>query len=151
MERANTSYSPPLDGKSSVSETGSRVVDQFSLIEGGLIYRFQLAIHMAMPNRSGVAKRAFLTTLVTWLPLLLLSLLQGSALGSQIQIPFLHDFAAGIRFLIALPLLVIAEAVIDPRLNHAVRHFVKSGLVTAEQLLHRAEHDVLPSDFSERV
>jgi hypothetical protein len=28
-----------------------------------------------------------------------------------------------------LPLLVIAEAIIDPRLNHCVKHFVKSGLV----------------------
>jgi hypothetical protein len=134
MERANASYLPPVEGKSPASATGSRVADQFSLVQGGLIYRFQLAIHMAMPNRSGVAKRAFLTTLVTWLPLLLLSLLQGRALGSQVQIPFLHDFSVSIRFLVALPLLVIAEAIIDPRLNHAVRHFVKSGLVPAEQL-----------------
>lgn len=134
MERANAFYPPAQEGKPPASETDSHMVDQFSLVEGGLIYRFQLAIHMAMPNRSGVAKRAFLTTLVTWLPLLLLSVLQGRALGSQVQIPFLHDFAVSIRFLIALPLLVIAEAIIDPKLNHAVKHFVKSGLVAAEQL-----------------
>lgn len=134
MERVAASYLPPFEGRAPVSETGSPMIDQFSLVEGGLIYRFQLAIHMAMPNRSGVVKRAFLTTLVTWLPLLLLSLLQGRALGSRVQIPFLHDFAASIRFLVALPLLVIAEVMIDPRLNHAVRHFAKSGLVAAEQL-----------------
>ena len=115
-------------------ETGSPLVDQFSLVQGGLIYRFQAAIHMAMPDRSGILKRALLTTLITWFPLLLLSTLQGGALGPQVQIPFLHDFGVNIRFLIGLPLLVIAEAVIDPKLNRAVRHFTISGLVDSEHL-----------------
>ena len=134
MQRANAPDPPPLEGKAPASPTGSRVVDQFSLLEGGFIHRFQLAIHMAMPDRSGVAKRAFLSILVTWLPLLLLSFVQGRALNSEIQIPFLHDFSVSVRFLIALPSLVIAEAVIDPRLNQAVRHFVISGLVVPQQL-----------------
>lgn len=115
------------------SETGSRIVDRFSLVEGGAIYRFQLAIHMAMPDRSGVGKRALLTSLVTWFPLLLLSLVQGRAVDT-VRMPFLFDFAAALRFLIGLPLLVIAEAVIDPRIRRAVKHFVTSGLVCAEEL-----------------
>jgi hypothetical protein len=132
MELGSTSDLPPTEGEGSASGSGSRVADQFSLVQGGPIYRLQAAIGLAIPDRSGVVKRALLTTLITWFPLLLLSLLQGRALGSQVQIPFLHDFAAAIRFLIGLPLLVIAEAVIDPRINHAVKHFVSSGLVTAE-------------------
>ncbi|HEY7304576.1 MAG TPA: hypothetical protein VH601_10700 [Bryobacteraceae bacterium] len=131
MEGATTSHSPP---RITAGETGSPLIDRFSLIEGGPIYRFQTAIGMALPDRAGVLKRALLTTLVTWFPLLVLSLIQGRAFGSQVQVPFLYDFAAAIRFLIGLPLLVIAEAVIDPRLNHAVRHFVKSGLVAREDL-----------------
>jgi hypothetical protein len=115
-------------------ETGSHVVDRFSLVEGGPIYRFQVALHMAMPDRSGVAKRAFLVVLITWLPLLLLSLVQGRALGSQVQIPFLRDIAVNVRFLVGLPLLIIAEILIDPRLNRCVKQFVKSGLVNAAQL-----------------
>jgi len=124
---------PPAEGLER-SETGSSLVDEFSLVQGGPIYRFQTAIGMALPNREGVLKRALLTTLVTWFPLLILSLIQGRAFGSQVNIPFLYDFAASIRFLIGLPLLVIAEAVIDPRLNNAVRHFVKSGIVAKEDL-----------------
>jgi hypothetical protein len=125
---------PPLVERLETGETGSPLVDEFSLVQGGLIYRFQTAIGMALPNRAGVLKRALLTTLVTWFPMLILSLIQGLAFGPRVNIPFLYDFAAGIRFLIGLPLLVIAEAVIDPRLNHAVRHFVKSGLVAREDL-----------------
>jgi hypothetical protein len=132
MEQANTSNVPMAESTS--YETGSRIVDHFSVVEGGPIYRFQLAIGMALRNRSGLVKRALLTILITWLPLLLLSLAQDRAFGNQVHIPFLYDFATAIRFFIGLPLLVIAEAVIDPKLNHAVKHFVTSGLVAAEDL-----------------
>jgi hypothetical protein len=153
MEQASASDHPHTGEKVS-SETGSRVTDQFSLVEGGPIYRFQRATHMALPNRSGVVKRALLTTLVTWFPLLLLSLVQGRAFGTQVQMPFLDDFAAAIRFLIGLPLLVVAEAVIDPKINHAVKHFLTSGLVAAEDVrpfeeailrMNRLRDSVLPA------
>src|SRR4051794_20102591 len=83
---------------------------------------------MAMPDRSGVAKRALVLILVTWLPLLLLSLVQGRAFGSEVRIPFLRDISVNVRFLIGLPLLVLAEVVIDPRLSRCVKHFATSGL-----------------------
>src|SRR3954447_6142154 len=112
----------------------SPIVDGFSLVQGGPIYRFQVAVRMAMPDRSGVAKRALVLILVTWLPLLLLSLIQGRAFGSEVQVPFLRDISANVRFLIGLPLLVLAAVVIDPRLSRCVKHFVTSGLVNATQL-----------------
>lgn len=119
----------PIGKTPLTSESGSELVDRFSLVEGGPIYRFQKAIGMAFPDRAGVVKRALLTVLVTWVPLLILSLIQNRALGHEVKIPFLYDFAASLRFLVGLPLLVIAEAVIDPRLNRTVKHFVESNLV----------------------
>jgi len=116
-----------------VAPSESPIVDQFSLVKGGLIYRFQTAINMALPDRHGVLRRALLTTLFTWFPLLILSLIQGEALG-RVQIPFPKDFAAALRFLVALPLLVAAEVVVDPRLNQAVRYFQDSGLVSSDGL-----------------
>jgi hypothetical protein len=124
----------PLSKKDVDHSTRSPIVDKFSVLQGGPIYRFQLAVRMAMPDRSGVVKRALVTTLLTWFPMLLLSALQHRAFGSEVKITFLYDMAAGLRFLIGLPLLVVAEAIIDPRLNHSVRHFVESGLVSAEDL-----------------
>jgi|SRR5580704_2614234 hypothetical protein len=59
--------------------------------------------------------RALLAVLVTWLPLVILALLQGLAYSSQIKIPFFRDFAANVRFLIALPILILAESGIDQR------------------------------------
>jgi hypothetical protein len=66
---------------------------------------------------------------VIWLPLVILSAVQGLALGQQVQIPFLRDFAANARFLIAVPLLIIPETATDRRLRMVVCHFLKSGLV----------------------
>jgi hypothetical protein len=73
--------------------------------------------HLVETESHHAFRRAILFALITWLPLLILSALQGVALGSTVKIPFLFDFAASIRFLIAGPLLIIAEILIDPRLR----------------------------------
>ncbi len=116
------------------SETGSPIVDGFSLFQGGPLYRFQVYIQMALPDRLQVFERALAVTFLSWFPLFIFSLIQGEAFGSRVKIPFLYDFAVNIRFLVTLPILVIAETVIDPQLRRAVKHFVRSGLVPENQL-----------------
>ncbi|MGA8734291.1 MAG: hypothetical protein WB558_10245 [Terriglobales bacterium] len=71
---------------------------------------------------------------VTWVPLLVLSILQGVAYGKQLQIPFLRDFAVNVRFLVALPILILAESSIDHEWRLLVVHFLKSGLVKEPEL-----------------
>src|SRR5262249_40172988 len=67
---------------------------------------------------------------LTWIPLVVLSLIEGLALAHRVQISLLGDYSVNIRFLLALPLFIMAEATIDPHIREAVRHFVSSGLVT---------------------
>ena len=55
-------------------------------------------------------------------------------LGDTVQIPFLHDLAVHTRLLVAIPLLVVAEMVIAPRLGVVIRHFFSSGLITENDL-----------------
>ncbi len=69
-----------------------------------------------------------------WLPLLLLTLVQGLAYNDYLQISFLKDFAAATRFLVALPILILAEVGIDQRLRQVVFHFLRSGLVKVEEV-----------------
>ena len=71
---------------------------------------------------------------VCWLPLLILSLAQGLAYDRGLQIPFVRDFAVNVRFLISLPILIMAEFGIDRRLRAIVIHFVDSGLVKVADL-----------------
>jgi hypothetical protein len=116
-----------------VETTGSSVVDRFSLVQGGPVYRLQSLFGLAMPDARHVAIRAFLAAVITALPLVLLAGFQGQAL-SGVKIPYLSDIVVNVRMLFSLPLLVFAEVFIDPKIKHAVKHFVTSGLVTPQKL-----------------
>lgn len=70
--------------------------------------------------------------LLAWLPLLILSALQG-VLFANVKIPFLYDPAVYSRFLLAVPLLILAENLIGPRIAEATSQFIFSGLIREEQ------------------
>jgi hypothetical protein len=72
--------------------------------------------------------------LITWLPLFVLSLLHGDAYGTGVRLTFLRDFAVNVRFLIAVPILILAESPIDRRWRLLVVQFLKSGLVPEKEL-----------------
>jgi hypothetical protein len=110
------------------------LVESFSVIRGGPTYRLQLRLGMAGEERLGVVLRTLALVLVCWLSLLILSLTQGLAYNRSLQIPFFRDFAVNVRFLVSLPILVLAELGIDRRLRAIVIHFVDSGLVKAADL-----------------
>jgi len=71
---------------------------------------------------------------VAWLPLFVLALIGGRALGDAVAVPFLRDFEVHARFLVALPLLILAELVVHRRMRAIASEFVVRGLVTAETL-----------------
>ena len=74
-------------------------------------------------------RRILVIALFAWLPLLVLSVVQGQAWGRGVAMPFLYDVDAHVRFLIALPLLVVAELVVHQRMRPVIRQFVERGLV----------------------
>jgi hypothetical protein len=117
-----------------VRDTGSSVVDGFSIVQGGPMYRFQVFMRMATPGRPQVLRRMLYLVLLTWLPLLIFSWIQGVAVGGRVTIPFLHDYIVNVRLLVTLPILIAAEIVIDPKLRHAAKHFVNSGLVLPAEI-----------------
>lgn len=69
------------------------------------------------------------TTLLIWLPLLLLSILEGQAWGSRTVVPFLLDIEVHVRFLVALPLLVFAELVVHRRMRPLLQQFRERNLI----------------------
>ena len=111
----------------------SMIAENFSLTRGGFLRRLE-GRTTGSPDRSFLARRALYAVLITWSPLLLLSLWQGLAYDPHLQVSFLSDITAYTRFLIALPLLILSEYGIDRRLGHVVEYFLKSGLVKAEEL-----------------
>ncbi len=107
---------------------------QFLLTEGGPAYQLETKVGLNRANSSAIIRRAVFSILLTWVPLLLLTVLQGTASGHLVEISFLHDFAVHARFLLAVPILLIAESILGPRLAHAANHFAESGLIAEEDI-----------------
>jgi len=117
-----------------MSETKSSLADNFSITRGGPLYRLLVRLGQGGDERQRVVRRALAAVLIMWLPLLVLSVVQGVAYRTQIKIPFLRDLAVNVRFLIAAPILILAESGIDQRWRKLVLQFLKSRLVGEKQL-----------------
>jgi hypothetical protein len=101
----------------------------FQLTEGGPLYSIEKRLGLIEKNAPVAKRRAILAALLTWVPLLVLSALGGRAFGHSAAISFSRDISAYVRFLLAVPLLMLAESVLGPRLAEAASHFVRSGVV----------------------
>lgn len=66
---------------------------------------------------------------VAWLPVLALTLANGTAYGSATTVPLLGDFLFYGRFLFALPLLVLLHPIVDRRIGIYLGMLGRSGLV----------------------
>jgi hypothetical protein len=102
---------------------------RFLLMEGGPLFHIEGRLGLIKKNVPLTKRRAYLAALLAWLPLLVLSALQGTAFGHSVPVPFLHDFSAWTRFLLAVPMLILSENILGPRIADAAEHFVTSGVV----------------------
>ncbi len=97
--------------------------------ERGPAYRIEERRALMEANSSRIVRRAFVSICLTWLVLLALAAFQGFAVGHSVPVPFLRDIAVHARFILTVPLLLLAENVVGPRLAHAAAHFISSGVV----------------------
>lgn len=108
-----------------------REFPELLLMEGGPGDALMKRLRLIRPELGAASGRtAIILAILTWLPLLAFSLIEGSALGGA-RIPFLYDLAAHARFLVAVPILILAEIPIGRRLRAVVKHFLNAGLVPA--------------------
>ena len=106
----------------------------FSLVLGGPLFQLFRRAHLTGDALEMSNRRVIIAASITWVPLLLLSLLSGHAFGDSVAIPFLQDVEAHVRFLIALPILIASELIVHRRLSPAVRQFVERRIVIPEEL-----------------
>jgi hypothetical protein len=101
----------------------------FSLFAGGPFFKLLRRAHLSGEGRIRFPRPVIVITLIVWLPLLVLSALEGHLRGGTVAVPFLADVEAHIRFLVALPLLLIAEVLSDRRMRPLIRQFLDRHLV----------------------
>lgn len=95
------------------------------------LFRFpQTLLGLIRSASSGTIRLVITATAVAWLPPAVLAALRGfESLRS-----FLTDYAAQSRFLVIIPLLILAEPPLVARLEAVARHFRDEGLITKGDL-----------------
>jgi hypothetical protein len=101
----------------------------FSIVLGGPLFQALRRAHLTGDTLQLVQRRVLVMTIFAWVPLLVLSAVDGKAWGGAVTVPFLYDVDAYARFLVALPLLIVAELVVHMRMRGIVTQFVTLGLV----------------------
>jgi hypothetical protein len=119
---------------STLSKDGLREPSDFSLVLGGPLYQLLRRSHLSGDALELMRRRLIIIPLLAWLPLLVLSVLEGQALGGNVAVPFLLDVEAHLRFLVALPLLIVAELVVHQRMRFVVRLFLERDLIPESAL-----------------
>lgn len=103
--------------------------EDFSLVLGGPLFQLLRRAHLSGNAPQMVRARIIVIVLLAWLPLLALSALNGQMLGGQASIPFLLDIDVHVRFLVAMPLLIVAELVVHQRMRLLPQIFLDRDLI----------------------
>jgi hypothetical protein len=104
----------------------------FSLVLGGPLFQLFRRAHLSGPALELLHRRVLVLSLLAWLPPAILSAIEGHLLGPQLS--FVHDVESHVRFLVALPILILAEVVVHRRLKPLLKGFVERELVTEAEL-----------------
>jgi hypothetical protein len=106
----------------------------FSLVLGGPLFQLMRRAHLTGDALELMQRRILIISLLAWFPLLVLSILEGQALGGSAVVPFLKDVEVHIKFLGVVPLLIISELVVHKRMRFVVKQFLERHLIAESDL-----------------
>jgi hypothetical protein len=116
----------------SVLKTSSSTT-QFSLVQGGPFYQFLVRAHLCGEELQFLGRRIAFLSLITWLPLAVLSAFDGHLWGEAVPVPFLVDIDVHARCLVVLPLLLIAEVAVHRGMQNIPRSFLDRDFVPGHE------------------
>ncbi len=105
----------------------------FQLSSGGLMHLVQQRIRGPGAGDFPIPTQLLIAVTLLWLPLAVLTLIEGTFAGDAVAQPFIYDVVPQVRFLIALPLLLFADLAIDPAVGVACRNLERSGVVPDDE------------------
>ena len=105
---------------------------RFSLVRGDPWFRLQRAVGLIPGSGLGIVRRCIVFALATWLPLVIWAILWRRAFPGELAEPLLQHLGIHARCLLAIPLLVVAEAAGERYPRELIPYFLTSGLVSAD-------------------
>jgi hypothetical protein len=112
-----------------------------SLVRDDLLFRLQRRIGLIPEQGFGILRRVLFFSMLSWLPIALWAIFTGRALPESVGEPLLQHFGIHVRFLFAVPLLIIGEGMAHGLTHRLIPHFTKSGLVQKQH--HEAFREIL--------
>jgi hypothetical protein len=106
----------------------------FSLVLGGPLFQLLRRAHLSGDTLELLKQRILVLSFLAWLPLLVLSALEGHALRGNAAIPFLLDLEVHNKFLVIVPLLIVSELVVHQRMRFVVKQFLERSLIPESAL-----------------
>jgi hypothetical protein len=106
----------------------------FSIVLGGPLFQILRRAHLTGDTLELLRRRVLVISLLAWVPLLVLSALEGQALGGSAAVPFLLDVEVHVKFLVVMPLLIIAELVVHQRMRLVAKQFPDRNLIAENDL-----------------
>lgn len=89
-------------------------------------------------HRAQALRRVIIAVAIAWVPLAILCAVQWLVLGDTAARDFFFDVAAYSRFMLAVPILILSDYIILPRLEAMAQQFIRSDLI---DLADRARFD----------
>src|SRR6516225_9795203 len=128
---------PNLETLSEAHQSGEP--EDFSLVLGGPLFQLLRRAHLEGDALELLHRRIIASVVLTWFPLLILCILSGVR-GGVGRISFFHDIEVQARFLVALPILIAAELLVNSRMRTTVRRFIEWRIVlpTQRHVFHKA-------------
>ena len=102
---------------------------EFSLVTGDPLHHAQRLIGLIPARGLGTGRRIVIGVVLTWLPLMFWALWNHLLLPGVAEEPLMRHFGIHARFLVALPLFLASEGLVDLNLRRVLPQFVTSGLV----------------------
>src|SRR5271170_1252402 len=107
----------------------SEAAREASLVRGGPFYRAQEAVRLVSPERWNLGRRIAFAVCLGWVPLFLITLLsRPHAIGS-----LLTDYTINVRLLIAVPVLLIGQVIMENTFRTMVRHIREAELLSSQE------------------
>lgn len=106
----------------------------FSLFDGDWLNRQYVRLGMGQGTRFALLKRCVVAIVLTYVPIALLALVDGSYGGGATATNFFADFAAYIQLLISLPLFIITERVMDWRTRDVAAQLLNCRIVRRDDI-----------------
>ena len=103
---------------------------ELSLIRGGPFYRLQQATRLILPNQWNLGRRITFALALGWVPLILITALFNA--GGLVSL--VEDYRIHSRILIAVPVLLLGQLLMESRLLSVVAHITEADLLDAPDL-----------------